>query len=242
MLLLLMIILLEKPLSPIYTNNVNIADIEIMQSTEEEFGLVEENDIVINAEMNNLDDQNSEDYFVANNEDLKDIDEIQKIDDYQAEELIYIGKQPPEGYIEPTHLDKIEKYLNNKEFMDEYNDHFKLYIELKDAFQSNIIFINRNFAIDFEDHEWFKHLPQEGEQYYGIYRWICYAILTYFDGDVPCDFHVTPESIYNIVYPNESTDLYHIFEVQTYGERPLHIRMDQFNKKIRVEEGIKKPD
>ncbi|MCL2051338.1 MAG: hypothetical protein FWG91_06400 [Lachnospiraceae bacterium] len=123
---------------------------------------------------------------------------------------------------------------------------------LKDEFESNIAihnpeeFFREYFPnLEFDEYGWFKHSPSNDELY-GILRndyvWICYAILMFFDEDVPYDFYVAPENIYNKVFISEDSEIYHIFDVQIYGENPLHIRIDTFNYKIRVDEGILKED
>jgi hypothetical protein len=63
---------------------------------------------------------------------------------------------------------------------------------------------------------------------------LVYAILTYYDGDVPCDYYVNKEEDMHNIHPKTTT----IFEVQMHGDRPLNICLDTYNYKIYVEEGI----
>ena len=152
-----------------------------------------------------------------------------------SEELKYIGRQI-EGYVEPTN----DWWTTTGKSDEEFNEYYKAYIALKDAFESNIVFDKKGFGFELEDYEWFKCLPKDGGWNFNDYLWICYAILTYYDGNVPCDYYVTPDDVYNRVYLPDSTDIYHICDAQLHGERSLHIRMDKFNYKIRVEEGVKR--
>ena len=149
---------------------------------------------------------------------------------------VHIGKQI-EDYIEP-----INEWRNDSSFSDEeFNEYYKNYFAVKDEFQSNIVIDLDAFDFYFADYEWFKHLPEGGRPFhYNDFLWICYAIKTYFDGNVPHDYYVTSDDIYNKIYLNDESTIFHIFDVQIHGERPLHIRMDKFNYKILVEEGVQR--
>jgi hypothetical protein len=63
---------------------------------------------------------------------------------------------------------------------------------------------------------------------------LIYAILTYYEGDVPCDYYVNKEEDMHNIHPKTTT----IFEVQMHGDKPLNICLDLYNYKIYVEEGI----
>ncbi|MCL2051341.1 MAG: hypothetical protein FWG91_06415 [Lachnospiraceae bacterium] len=173
----------------------------------------------------------------------------------REEVSLYIGRQPPEGYAEPTHLDSVgHKWLQDDGFMADYYEYWEDHIALKDEFESNIVilfpedfFENIFSAAGFDEYVWFEYTPTKDDLHGTLrndYAWICYAILTYYDGEVPYNFHVSPESIYSKFYDKAFTDnsMYRIFDVQIYGENPLHIRIDTFNYKIRVDEGILKED
>jgi hypothetical protein len=175
------------------------------------------------------------------------VEEIPPIQEGGKDQPKYIGRQPPADYVEPTYMDDIKDdgRREDEEYMAWYNAEFKSYLDQKDAFESNIVIIGEEIGPEtFESYKWFQYSPEDFVvgTYYNDLMWVAYAIITYYDGDVPCDYYVGLDSIYNKVYQEEGTDIYHIFEVQTYGERPLHIRLDVFNYKIRVEEGIKKEE
>jgi hypothetical protein len=136
----------------------------------------------------------------------------------------YIGRQPPEGYVEP-----------------EGDSRHAFQLEYKDTYQSNIVVMwEEIWDIDYRDYAWFHPAYHIGPSTSGVgaYQFLVYAILTYYDGDVPCDYYVSfREDVHNR-HPGSSM----IFEVQTHGERPLNICLDMYNYKIRVEEGIVKED
>lgn len=152
--------------------------------------------------------------------------DLSLIEDEGASELTtYIGRQPPDDYVEPESLDprQIESQL-----------------ALKDTYQSNIVIIPEELlSIDIDDFEWFHPTSEYGIFSYGYtVQFVCYAILTYYDGEVPCDYYVDLENDRH----NRHSDSAQIFEIQTHGEKPLNIGIDMYNYKIRVEEGIKKVD
>jgi len=182
-----------------------------------------------------------------------DIDSIQEINEIteskeQIEPRIFIGRQV-EDYIEPTYLDnmgvKVQALTDEEyeEYLEDFIERNKERIAQKDAFQSNIIvlFEDDYYPESFKNYEWFKYSP---ENVRGIYLndliWISYALKTYYDGNVPYDYYISLEDIFNQIYIADSTSIYFAFEAQTHGERPLHIRIDRFNYKIRVEEGVKR--
>jgi len=165
-------------------------------------------------------------------EDIKD--ETKSDETVPTEQPIYIGRQI-EGYVEPVNDWQSSSSFSHEEF----NDYYKDYIALKNAFQSNIVIdLDNGFNFEFADFEWFKHAPKG--LYYNDFMWICYAILTYFDGNVLHDYYVTSDDIYDKVHLPDALSIYHIHSAQTHGIRPLHLRIDKFNYKIRVEEGIQR--
>jgi hypothetical protein len=127
----------------------------------------------------------------------------------------YIGRQPTEGYVEPESGD----------------DRFLKY---KDTYQSNIVVIVEEiWSTDYRDYAWFH--PTAGAPRGAtaeIFDFVAYAILTYYDGDVPCDYSFKLEEDCRNMTNSK------IFEIQTHGERPLNICLDMYNWKICVEEGI----
>jgi hypothetical protein len=146
-------------------------------------------------------------------------------DEESSEQPTYIGRTPPANYVEPESLDpsQIESQL-----------------ALKDTYQSNIVIIPEELlSIDINDYEWYHPTSEYGVFSYGYtVHFVCYAILTYYDGEVPCDYYVDLENDKH----NRHYDSAKIFEMQTYGEKPLNICIDMYNYKIRVEEGIKKEE
>lgn len=137
-----------------------------------------------------------------------------------AEQSEYIGKQPPDGYVEPKESDR-----------------YPHQIEYKDTYQSNIVVIQEEvWAMDFDNYNWYNYSPKPAHVYTGVHEFISYAILTYYDGKIPCNYFVALDDDFH----NMHFDSTMIFEVQTHGEKPLNICLDTYNFKIRVEEGIKK--
>ena len=144
--------------------------------------------------------------------------------DAQPNQSRYIGRQI-EGYVEP---------FIDPEFV--FPQKHRLYA-YKDTYQSNIVVVMEDIArTDINEHEWFYVYDIYPAGWQEIYQFLCYAILTYYDGDVPYDYYISLENGRHNNHPKTMT----IFEVQTYGERPLNIYLDTFNYKIRVEEGLKK--
>ncbi|MDR0220366.1 MAG: hypothetical protein LBI54_03050 [Lachnospiraceae bacterium] len=137
-----------------------------------------------------------------------------------AEQPKYIGRQPPKGYVEPESLEYKAQWM----------------LKYKDTYQSNIVVILDDlFETDHTDYAWFH--PTAGAPLgatANIFNFLAYAILTYYDGDVPCDYYFYLEEDCHNMHPNSTK----IFEVQTHGDRPLNICLDMYNYKIRVEEGI----
>jgi len=164
--------------------------------------------------------QSTDEVSESNGDDLKqDIEDIS--DNLVKEQPIFIGRQPPIGYVEPESLDPRQ---------------FEFQLALKDTYQSNIVIIPEEISmLHLGNHEWFHVTTIYPEAYEKISQWACYAILTYYDDDVPFNYHTNLDEDIHNVHPNVST----IFEVQTHGERPLNICLDTYNYKIRVEEGIK---
>ena len=150
--------------------------------------------------------------------------EILEVTDF-IEQPLYIGRQPPVDYVE---------------FERDVNDRHSFQIEYKDTYQSNIVIIlNELLEINIDDYKWFNYNPKPTEAHYNTAQFVCYAILTYYDGNVPCDYFV------NFDY-GENEDAHSPqngsmqFEVQTHGDKPLNISLDLYNYKIHVEEGVKK--
>ena len=140
-------------------------------------------------------------------------------DDSSAENPVYIGRQPPEGYVPPEGGDRIPHQF-----------------ALRNTYQSNIVIIEKDiYMLDIDLYEWFHLTVFNLTASYKISQWVCYAILTYFNGNVPYNYYVNlDEDIHNSQLESSM-----IFEVQTHGERPLNICLDMYNYKIRVEEGVK---
>ncbi|MCL2051340.1 MAG: hypothetical protein FWG91_06410 [Lachnospiraceae bacterium] len=140
-------------------------------------------------------------------------------------EKVYIGRQPPEDYVEPESNDPRQ---------------FEFQLALKDTYQSNVVIIvNELHNIDYEKYDWFNYTSELTPYSYGeAVQFVVYAILTYFDGNVPYEYYVNLDEDIHNRHPDSAT----ILEVQTYGERPLNICIDMYNYRIRVEEGIKKID
>ena len=161
---------------------------------------------------------------------LTDKEEQSPDEAFNVEKKEYIGRQPPEGYVEPV-----------------ANDHRQLEFQLalKDTYQSNIVIILDDlYRIGYDDGTWigldmyeWLHLLSEFSPFgYGdTIFFLVYAILTYYDGNVLYDYYINLEEDIHNSHPGSSS----IFEVQTHGERPLNICLDLYNIKIRVEEGIK---
>ena len=132
---------------------------------------------------------------------------------------LYIGRQI-DGYVEPSGNSL-------------YPNHHQL--EYKDTYQSNIVIVVEEiYDLDIHEYEWF-HTQDKYIQWQTVYQFICYAILTYYDGNVPCDYYVSIEEGGH----NNHSESTMIFEVQAYSEKPLNICLDTYNYKIYVEEGIK---
>jgi hypothetical protein len=151
--------------------------------------------------------------------DNADSNEEEKEED-SAEKPKYIGRQPPEGYVGPEGLEYRGRWM----------------VEYKDTYQSNIVVIlGELFETDHTDYAWFH--PTSGDPLgttAEIYDFVAYAILTYYDGDVPCDYSFYLEEDCHNMHPDSTW----IFEIQTHGDRPLNICLDTYNYKIYVEEGI----
>jgi len=229
-------LLLITTLKPTKENDINVIDVISPESVEDTNGVA------------GIGNRLSEFDLDGDKEDAPDLDfktvsveSDKKTDGEGTEQAEYIGRQPPEGYIEPTYLDYYsEEQRENKAYMEYEKEYWSDHIALKDAFQSNIIIIFDDFYPEaFKGYEWFKYSEENNSN---DLMWISYAILTYYDGNVPYDYYIIPDDIYNKFYdkafPNNS--MYRIFDVQTHGERPLHINIDTFNYKIRVEEGIQR--
>jgi hypothetical protein len=145
-------------------------------------------------------------------------------EEHSLEQTKYIGRQPPEGYVEP-----------------EGSSRHAFQLEYKDTYQSNIVVMwEEIWDIDYRDYAWFHPAYHKGPNTSGVgaYQFLVYAILAYYDGDVPCDYYFNfREDVHNR-HPYSSV----IYEVQMHGDRPLNICLDTYNYKIRVEEGIVKED
>lgn len=137
------------------------------------------------------------------------------------EQKEYIGRQPPPGYMEPIP-----------------NEHLTQHVH-RDTYQSNIVIILEELRnLLFNDKKWFDF---DGASNAHIAQYIIYAILTYYDGDVPCNYYTDlfyhEDGYKDIHSPQNGTTMQ--FEVQTHGDKPLNICLDMSNIQIRVEEGIK---
>jgi hypothetical protein len=131
----------------------------------------------------------------------------------------YIGRQPPKGYVEPE---------GDKNYVPRL-------LEYKDTYQSNIVVILDDlFETDHTDYVWFHPTSDALDADAEIFDFVAYAILTYYDGDVPCDYSFKLEEDCHNMHPETTW----IFEIQTHGDKPLNICLDTYNYKIYVEEGI----
>jgi len=83
--------------------------------------------------------------------------------------------------------------------------------------------------------EWLHLLSDYSFNYGDTIFFLVYAILTYYDGNVPYDYYINLDEDIHNRHPSSSV----IFEVQTHGERPLNICIDMYNYRIRVDEGMK---
>ena len=160
---------------------------------------------------------------------VQDTDKPNETDTQKSsEQSKYIGRQI-ENYVEPQTEDL---YLRLYEFQLEY----------RDTYQSNIVIVPEDIAhIDIDGYEWFDYDPKPTNAFHRTAQFVCYAIFTYYDGKVPCNYYA------NFDYGEKMVDIHNghkqssmIYEVQTHGEKPLNICLDTYNYKIRVEEGIKK--
>ena len=208
-----LIIIFFKPTEKTYADETYTA--ELPQATEQLFDTDDTNGL--------SEDDETEITMIGDMEKEQDVEEMLVAD--RTGQIQYIGRQPPEGYVEPRTEDL---HIKNSKFQLEY----------RDTYQSNIvILVDELWSIDIDLFDWYKYEFKPAGAYKPILQFICYAILTYFDGNVPYDFYVNlydEEDIHNN-HP-ESTM---IFEVQTHGKRPLNICLDMYNYKIYVEEGVK---
>ncbi|MCL2717793.1 MAG: hypothetical protein FWE14_03315 [Lachnospiraceae bacterium] len=165
--------------------------------------------------------QSTDEVSESNGDDLKQgIGDIS--DNLVKEQPIFIGRQPPIDYVEPESLDPRQ---------------FEFQLALKDTYQSNIVIIPEEISmLHLGDHEWIHLLSEFSPFNYGdTVLFVVYAILTYYDGNVPYDYYVHLKEDTHNRHPESAT----IFEVQTHGERPLNICIDMYNYRIRVDEGMK---
>ena len=162
---------------------------------------------------------------------IQDAHESSKTDtNVTSEELKYIGRQIrdyEEPQTENIHIRVIESQLR-----------------YRNTYQSNIVIVLDDIAhTNIDGYEWFDYAPKPTSAFHKAAQFVCYAILTYYDGKVPCDYYVNlEEDKYN-----ENGDIHNghpqssmIFEVQTHGDKPLNICLDMYNYKIRVDEGVSK--
>lgn len=155
----------------------------------------------------------------------KDEEIIEVFESTNVDRPQFIGRQPPADYVEP----------------EGGGDRYDHHLAYKDTYHSNIVVIPEDiWGMDFEMCEWFHPINNHGS-WHEIHQFICYAILTYYDSNVPHDYYVTLTD-----YDTLTDDIHNqhlsstlIFEVQTHGKKPINICLDMYNFKINVEEGIK---
>ena len=86
---------------------------------------------------------------------------------------------------------------------------------MKDEFQSNIVIDRYNgFSFEFSDYEWFNSKGKNTS--YNDFLWICYAIKTYFDGDILYDFDGVSRRV-DVVLRHMTTNVYVYLECVWIG-------------------------
>ena len=155
-------------------------------------------------------------------------DDLNETDTQESsEQPKYIGRQI-ENYVEPQ-TENLHTRIH--EFQLEY----------RDTYQSNIVIVPQDIhSTDVNGYEWFHYEPKSHAYQNGA-QFVCYAIFTYYDGKVPCDYYVNfNDDDENIDIHNSHPQSSMICEVQTHGDKPLNICLDLYNYKIRVDEGVAK--
>ena len=186
---------------------------------------------ILETEIVALTEQDTEEISISEadiDESVQDTNESSETDaEKSSEQPKYMGRQI-ENYAEPQ---TENLHIRIHEFQLEY----------RDTYQSNIVIVPQDIHLtNIDGYEWFDYDPKPTNAYYRLAQFVCYAIFTYYDGNVPCDYYVYLVDDGHVDIHNSHFASTMIFEVQTHGKKPLNICLDTYNYKIRVDEGVAK--